>query len=82
MQKCAEMPLSLLHKFGRENIFDSNLCTVREGNIVSMHFDSKSPVIGQWFDMCQHQPITNRKNKGRAVMGPISSGKPSTAVVS
>ena len=28
IQKCAEMPLSLLHKFGREYIFDSNLCTV------------------------------------------------------
>ena len=28
VQKCAEMLASLLHKFRRENIFDSNLCTV------------------------------------------------------
>ena len=28
MQKWAEMLTSLLHKFRRENIFDSNLCTV------------------------------------------------------
>ena len=27
--KCLLFCLNLLHKFGRENIFDSNLCTVK-----------------------------------------------------